>query len=235
MKQFHLRAGGRTGKAVCRRFARITGRIPVAQMTLARRPLPTTMGRMTSSPRIGRLEVVHGSMFAGKTEHLLARLRAEAAAGRRVVAVKHVCDARYAPEFLVTHRGDRFAAIRVEEARAILPRAREADVVAIDEGHFFKRPLLDVVETLMADGKTVLVAGITNDAWGRPFEPMPQLVAMADVEVLKQAPCTVCGAPSPYSQRLTPVGTEFMVGGAGDYEPRCPAHFTALTTPPEPR
>lgn len=211
------------------------GQTAAGRPKLAEGPARATMSPMTSPNHAGRLEVVHGSMFAGKTEYLLARLRAEQAQGRHVLAFKHASDARYAPQFLVTHPGDRFEAVRVAEATAIPALAREAEVVAIDEGHFFKRPLLDVVRALVADGKTVLVAGITNDAWGQPFEPMPELAALADAEVLRQAPCRVCGAPAPYSQRLTPVGTEFMVGGAGDYEPRCGAHFTALATPPEPR
>jgi thymidine kinase len=172
-------------------------------------------------------------MFAGKTEHLIARLRAEQTRGRRVEAFKHTIDARYAPDQLVTHRGDHFAAIRVPDARLILDRADQVDVVAIDEGHFFKLPLVPVVEALKARGQTVLVAGITHDAWGRPFEPIPQLAAIADEVVLCQAPCRVCGQPSPYTQRMTQVNSEFMVGGVGDYEPRCAAHFVALPGRPE--
>jgi thymidine kinase len=78
-----------------------------------------------------------------------------------------------------------------------------------------------------------LVAGITNDSWGRPFVPIPELCALAGTEVVRRAPCRVCGRPSPYTQRMTPVNTEFMVGGAGDYEPRCAAHFSPLPGPPE--
>jgi thymidine kinase len=173
-------------------------------------------------------------MFAGKTEYLIARLRAEQARGRRVLAFKHAIDARYDADHLVTHNGDHFDAMRVSDAGAVLKHADQADVIAIDEGHFFKLPLVPVVQKLREQGKTVLVAGITHDSWGRPFEPFPQLTALADEEVLRQAPCRVCGEPAPYTQRMTPVNTEFMVGGLGDYEPRCAAHFTALPEPPKP-
>lgn len=179
--------------------------------------------------------MVHGSMFAGKTEYVIARLRAEQARGRVVRAFKHAIDGRYDADHLVTHPGDRFEALRVPNAAAILEHVEHVDVVAIDEGHFFKRPLVPVVQALLQRGLTVLVAGITNDSWGRPFEPMPELAAMADEEVLRQAPCRVCGQPAPYTQRITPVNTQFMVGGAGDYEPRCAAHFVAQPGPPESR
>jgi thymidine kinase len=183
----------------------------------------------------GRLEVVHGSMFAGKTEHVIARLRQEESHGRRVRAFKHSSDARYAPAHLVTHRGDQFAAVRVPNAEAILEHVDDVDTVAIDEGHFFKVPLIAIVAELRARGLSVLVAGITHDAWGRPFDPFPQLAAIADDVVFLQAPCRVCGEPAAYTQRITPVNTQFMVGGVGDYEPRCKTHFEALDIPPEPR
>jgi thymidine kinase len=186
-------------------------------------------------PPGGRLEVVHGSMFAGKTEHLIARLRAEEARGQRVRAFKHAIDSRYAPTHLATHGGDQFEARRVSTPDAILEQAGDVDVIAIDEGQFFKQPLVAVVRALKARGLTVLVAGIPHDAWGRPFDPMPELVARADEVVLRQAPCRVCGCPAPYTQRMTAITTEFMIGGLPDYEPRCAVHFVSLPGPPEPR
>jgi thymidine kinase len=174
-------------------------------------------------------------MFAGKTEYLIARLRTEQARGRRVRAFKHAIDERYGPDHLVTHAGDRFDATRVRAAAAILERASDVDVVAIDEAHFFKLPLVQVVQELRRRGLTVLVAGVALDAWGRPFEPMPQLAALADEVVTRAAPCSICGQPAPYSQRMAAVSTQFMVGGSGDYEPRCAAHFVPLPGPPEQR
>ena len=177
----------------------------------------------------GQLEVVHGSMFGGKTEHMIGRLRAALAAGRRVRAFKHQIDDRYAADAIVTHPGERFDAVRVAESAAILPRAGDVDFLAIDEGQFFGISLLDVVETLRTGGKSVIVAGITHDAWGRPFDPIPQLCAVADSIVVRQAPCRVCGVPAAYTQRMTVVASPHMVGGLGDYEPRCARHFTPLS------
>lgn len=174
-------------------------------------------------------------MFSGKTEHLIARLRQEQADGKTVIAFKHSIDDRYDPDHLVTHRRDHFDALRVPDAAAILERSAGADVVAIDEGHFFKMALVPVVKELAARGATVLVAGITHDCWGRDFEPIPQLVELADEEVVLQAPCRVCGEPAPFTQRITSINTLHMVGGLDDYEPRCAEHFTPLPGPPEQR
>jgi thymidine kinase len=185
--------------------------------------------------RQGRLEVVHGSMFGGKSEHLIARLRHAEAHGERVIAFKHAIDNRYDPDHVVTHTRDRFPATRVPDAAAILTQVTGVGLVAVDEGHFFKTALVPVVQQLLRDGVDVVVAGISNDSWGRPFEPMPELVALADSVVARQAPCRVCGEPSPFTQRMTPVNTLHMVGGLDDYEPRCATHFTPLAIPPEVR
>ena len=179
----------------------------------------------------GRIEVVHGSMFAGKTEYLIARLRQLKAEGRRVIAFKHDIDDRYDPEHLVTHRSDRFDAVRISSPEDILDQCNDADVVAVDEGQFFKMPLIPVVEKLAQRGKIVLIAGITHDAWGRDFEPIPQLAKIADEEILRQAPCRVCGQPAPFTQRITPIDTPHMIGGLQEYEPRC---ATPLHPPPRP-
>lgn len=173
-------------------------------------------------------------MFGGKTEHLIARLRRALSAGQRVKAFKHYIDDRYDPAHLVTHTEDRFEAVRVPDAESILEHCDLVDCVAVDEGHFFGAALVPVVRALIDRGLSVAIAGITHDAWGRSFAPMPELSDMADSVVLKQAPCRICGSPSPYTQRITPIDTLHMVGGLDDYEPRCEAHFTPLPTPPEP-
>lgn len=182
----------------------------------------------------GRLEVIHGSMFGGKTELMIARLREEQARGHRVRAFKHQIDDRYDADHLVTHREERFPAVRVADAASILTHCEHFDVVAIDEGHFFKHDLITVVRQLLARGTTVIVAGITHDTWGRRFDPMPELAELADTVVLRQAPCRVCGEPAPFNQRMTPINDLHMVGGLDDYEPRCARHFTPLPTPPGP-
>ncbi len=179
--------------------------------------------------------MVQGSMFGGKTERLIACLRAARAQGLRVMAFKHCIDNRYDSRHLVTHTQDRFEAVPVPNAESIVTLSEGMNLVAIDEGHFFKKALVDVVRILLDKGTSVIIAGITYDAWGRPFEPMPQLVAFADEVVTRQAPCRVCGCPAPYTQRMMAVYTEHMVGGVGEYEPRCSEHFIPLSCPPEVR
>lgn len=174
-------------------------------------------------------------MFSGKTEWLIHRLRREQAAGRRVRAFKHAVDVRYDAEHLITHTDERFPATRAADADALLELAGDAEVVGIDEGQFFGGALVRVVRELAARGVTVLVAGITHDAWGRQFEPIPQLAALADEQFLRQAPCAVCGRASPFTQRMVPVRDGQMVGGPEEYEPRCVEHFEPLPGPPEPR
>jgi len=190
---------------------------------------------MEPSKKKGSITVVTGSMFAGKTERLIAFLRDAEKAGRRVRAFKHCIDNRYDATHLVTHRNESFPAVPVSDAAALMAQAEDADCIAIDEGQFFGLPLVDAVARLRAAGKSIIIAGIANDAWGRPFEPMPQLSAVADAVEVKQSPCSVCRKPAPYTQRMVPVHTPTMVGGLGDYEPRCAEHFTPLNGEPEKR
>lgn len=172
-------------------------------------------------------------MFAGKTERMIAALRQAQSQGLRVKAFKHCIDSRYDPTHLVTHTQDRFDAIPVPDASALLVQSEGVDFIAVDEGHFFKLALVPVVHQLLERGTSVIVAGLSNDAWGRPFDPMPQLRDMADAVSTKQSPCRVCGEPAAFTQRMTAVNTLHMVGGLDDYEPRCAEHFTPLPLPPE--
>ncbi|MBK9120752.1 MAG: thymidine kinase [Phycisphaerales bacterium] len=189
------------------------------------------MSEATAGSNPGRLIVVCGCMFAGKTTRLIDQLVAAHLAGRRVLACKHHFDDRYDPAQLATHDRRRFQAVALETATEVLAEAATAEVIGIDEGHFFGRKLVGVCENLVARGCEVWVAGIDHDAWGQPFPPFPELKTIADeVEVL-QIPCTVCRAPARYSQRLHPVTDGYMVGGPGDYEPRCAAHFQPLPPP----
>jgi thymidine kinase/uncharacterized protein with ATP-grasp and redox domains len=180
----------------------------------------------------GHLRVICGSMFAGKTARLIEHLVTARAAGRRVVACKHLFDQRYDPKFLMTHDGRRFPAVAVASAAEILRRAAHAEVLGIDEAQFFGKSLVRVWWEFRAVGCEVLVAGIDHDAWGQPFPPLPQLVALADEVERMEAPCTVCGRPAPYSQRMVPVVGGQMVGGPAEYQPRCAAHFCPLPAPP---
>jgi thymidine kinase len=179
----------------------------------------------------GRLVLICGGMFAGKTARLIERLAAAQAAGRRVVACKHELDRRYDPTLLTTHDGRQFPAVAIASAAHVLREAAHAEVLGIDEAQFFGRTLVRVCWEFRAVGCTVLVAGIDHDAWGQPFPPLPQLAKLADEVERLEAPCTVCGRPAPFSQRMVPVVAGQMVGGPGEYEPRCAAHFQPLPPP----
>lgn len=175
-------------------------------------------------------------MFAGKTATLIGRLQDARTRGLRVRAFKHTIDTRYAAGRLATHDGRCFDATLAASAADLLAQAAEGatDVCGVDEAQFFGRELAPVCTALRARGLLLIVAGIHNDAWGRPFAPFPQLIAAADrVDVLRAA-CRDCGAPAEYSQRLTPVADEFMIGGLGEYAPKCSACFEPLPAPAPP-
>lgn len=183
---------------------------------------------------MGRIEVICGCMFAGKTARLIERLEAARQAGRTVRAFKHALDARYDAGHLATHDGRRFDALVTADADEIVRHGATADVVGIDEAQFFGRPLVGACVTLRGQGRQVIVVGIDHDAWGQEFVPLPQLKRLADhVEVLC-VPCTRCGAPARFSQRMVPVKNADMVGGPAEYEPRCARCFQPLP-PPAPR
>lgn len=177
------------------------------------------------------LTVFCGCMFAGKTTRLIERLSAAEQASRRVLAIKHAVDTRYDDTKLMTHDKRGYAGLAIEDPTQILKAAADFEVIGIDEVHFYGRSLVPIVQELINDGKDVLLAGLHHDAWGQDFPPLPELREIADQVEVWTAPCTVCGAPSEYTQRMVPVGDPTMVGGFGEYEPRCKAHFEPLATP----
>jgi thymidine kinase len=171
---------------------------------------------------IGWIEVVCGSMFSGKSEELIRRLRRAQIARQRVQAFKHDLDRRYDASFIVSHSDMRIESVPVKSSAEILERLDQAcEVVGIDEGHFFDLGLVEVCERLAAMGKRVIVAGLDQDYLGRPFEPMPQLMAVAEYVAKELAICVVCGAPANRTQRLTRSSDRIVVGASGTYEARC--------------
>lgn len=191
------------------------------------------MSNLTRHSKSGRIELICGCMFAGKTARLIALLDEARAAGMTTAAFKHVLDRRYRESELATHDDRHFPAEALAAAEEIEKRARAAQVVGVDEGQFFGPALIETASRLRAAGKRIIIAGIDYNAWGRDFEPFPGLKAVADaVEVLTRS-CGVCGRPARYSQRMTPVLNGQMVGGPGEYEPRCAACFVPLPAPGE--
>jgi len=171
---------------------------------------------------VGWIEVICGGMFSGKSEELIRRLRRAQIARQRVQVFKPAIDSRYSESEIVSHSQWRIEAEVVSSAREILQRVREeTEVVGIDEGQFFDLDLVDVCTTLANSGKRVIVAGLEQDYLGKPFEPMPQLLAIAEYVTKTLAICVRCGNPANFSQRLVPSTERVLVGASGVYEPRC--------------
>jgi thymidine kinase len=172
-------------------------------------------------PSTGWIEVIVGSMYSGKTEELIRRLRRAQIARQRVEIFKPAIDDRYATDAIVSHSELRIPSRAVRRARDILRYAHEAQVIGIDEGQFFGHELLGVVEQLATRGKRVIVAGLDQDYRARPFEPMPELLAVAEYITKTLAICMVCGAPANRTYRKLKRGGRVVVGGADLYEARC--------------
>lgn len=185
----------------------------------------------------GKLEVIAGPMFAGKTEELLRRVERARIAKKNVLLFKPELDIRYAHDQVVTHNGRSFpcSLLPVDlDPQSFVQRAprdwEAAEVLAFDEAHFFGPEFPRLCEVLVRKGKRVIVAGLDLNFRGEPFGPMPVLLALADEVQKLFAVCTVCGDPATRSQRLIngcPVleGPEVLIGGLETYEPRCRAHF----------
>ncbi len=176
----------------------------------------------------GHIEVVCGSMFSGKTEELIRRIRRAQIARQEVQVFKPSLDARYGVEHVASHNGMRTVAVAVSQAQEIFERLNPGTtVVAIDEGQFFDEGLVSACEELARRGIRVVVSGLDMDFRGEPFGPMPELMARAEQVDKLQAICVRCGAPASRTQRLIngepasyndPV---ILVGAAEAYEARC--------------
>ena len=181
----------------------------------------------------GWLEVVAGSMFSGKSEELIRRLRRAQIAKRKVQIFKPRIDNRYSESHITSHSAMQIEAENVSSSRELLERVKpDTEVVGIDEGQFFD-PELPAVCTMLADqGKRVIVAGLDQDYLGKPFEPMPQLLAIAEYITKTHAICMVCGSPANHTQRLVASGDRVLVGAQGLYEARCRKCFDPLLAGP---
>ena len=176
----------------------------------------------TQRPRAGWVEVITGSMFSGKSEELIRRIRRAQIARQKVQIFKPRIDDRFAAHQIVSHSDMKMPSQVVSSAHEILERFEEGtEVVGIDEGQFFDAALVQVVGTLADRGVRVIVAGLDQDYMGRPFEPMPHLLAVAEYVDKALAICMRCGAPANRTQRLVAATDRVVVGGAQEYEARC--------------
>lgn len=177
----------------------------------------------------GRIEVITGPMFSGKSEELIRRLKRAQIAKRRVACFKPDLDVRYHRSAIASHSAQTLEAVtvaNVEELKAVLmPMIEEVEVVGIDEAQFLDASLVGLANELVHLGKRVILAGLDTDFMGAPFAPIPELLAIADEVTKLSAVCMQCGAPANHTQRLGSNQALVVVGAAGVYEARCRACF----------
>ena len=174
----------------------------------------------------GHIEVIAGSMFSGKTEELIRRIRRAEIARQRVKVFKPKIDNRYSEMNIVSHSEQSFPSIVLESALEIPDNSFDAEVIGIDEAQFFGNELINICQMLADSGKRVIVAGLDQDYKAQPFEPMPQLLAIAEYITKTLAVCVTCGAPANRTQRVTGGSDRVLVGGTDNYEARCRLHHT---------
>ena len=171
--------------------------------------------------RQGRIEVICGSMFSGKTEELIRRMKRAKFAKQKVEIFKPAIDVRYSEEDVVSHQGNAIPSTPVESAASILLMGSDCDVLGIDEAQFFDAQIVDVCNELAERGIRVIVAGLDLDFKGQPFGPMPQLCAVADDVTKVHAICVRCGALAYVSHRIVAGEKQVMLGEKQEYEPLC--------------
>ncbi|HKJ47122.1 MAG TPA: thymidine kinase [Balneolales bacterium] len=169
---------------------------------------------------VGWIEVVSGGMFSGKTEELIRRAKRAHIAGQRVIIVKPSMDKRYHEENVVSHNANSVPGIVADTADQIILLTGSARVVCIDEAQFFDNRLIDVANDLANDGKRVIIAGLDMDYMGKPFEPMPQLMAIAEYVTKLHAICSESGMIANFSQRIVENEDRVLIGEKDSYEPR---------------
>lgn len=174
-----------------------------------------------ASGKKGSIEVITGSMFSGKTEELIRRLRRAQFAGLKVEIFKPSLDNRYSETRIVSHDDKSIISTSVDNPSAILLLAGEVDVVAIDEAQFFDNSIVDVCNKLADDGIRILVAGLDMDFMGKPFGPMPTLLSIAEYVTKVHAICMRCGNLAQYSFRKSEEAQVVLLGEKNIYEPLC--------------
>lgn len=171
--------------------------------------------------RPGRIEVVCGSMFSGKTEELIRRMKRAKFAKQKVEIFKPALDTRYSEIDVVSHDRNTITSTPVDSSSAIALLSSDIDVVGIDEAQFFDDGLVDVCNTLANNGVRVIIAGLDMDFKGKPFGPIPALCAIADEVTKVHAICVKCGALAYVSHRLVDNDKRVLLGEQAEYEPLC--------------
>lgn len=176
----------------------------------------------------GWIEVICGSMFSGKTEELIRRLKRVEFAQQKLLLFKPAIDDRYHEEQIVSHKGSSLEAIPVQNSAEILKHWKKERVVAIDEAQFFDAGLVQICTDLAKHGVRVIIAGLDMDYLGKPFGPMPDLLCMAEYVTKVHAICVSCGNLAQYSHRTTKDEGQVLVGAVEKYEPLCRSCYNKI-------
>lgn len=177
----------------------------------------------------GWIEVICGSMFSGKTEELIRRLKRAKIANQKVEIIKPKIDTRYSEEEIVSHDKSRIESRVLDDSSKIYSVVKDCQVVGIDEVQFFDNDIVNVCRKLANQGLRVIVAGLDKDYRGVPFEPVPELLCEAEYITKTQAICMKCGGPANFTQRITKSSERVLLGAKDKYEARCRTCFE----PPE--
>jgi thymidine kinase len=175
----------------------------------------------TSGERRGSIEVICGSMFSGKTEELIRRLKRAKIANLKVEIFKPQVDTRFDDERIISHDASAIQSTPIDNSQTILLMANNVDIVGIDEAQFFDEEIANVCDELAYRGIRVIVAGLDMDFTGKPFGQMPFIMAKADYVTKLHAICMQCGHIANYSYRKIPNDEQVMLGATDAYEPRC--------------
>ena len=189
--------------------------------------------KIRQNGEVGWIEVIVGSMFSGKSEELIRRLRRAQIARQKVQVFKPKIDNRYSIEQIASHSGMTHLSKPVMTAAELMAQIEpETQVVGIDEGQFFDMEIVNAVNDLARRGKRVIIAGLDQDYTGKPFEPMPQLLSIAEFITKTHAICVKCGNTANYSQRTSDSTVRVEVGASDKYEARCRKCFVPHSDAP---
>ena len=184
---------------------------------------------LPNSRKRGWIEVIAGSMFSGKTEELIRRLRRAEIARQKVEIFKPTIDTRYSTTEVVSHNENTIRSTAIDNSATILLLSGDVEVIGIDEAQFFDLGLVDVCNRLADMGIRVIVAGLDMDFRGKPFGPMPGLMASAEYVTKVHAICMRCGDVAQFSHRLSNADKLVLLGEKNEYEPLCRSCFTKVT------
>ena len=176
---------------------------------------------LESAKKAGSIEVICGSMFSGKTEELIRRMKRAQFARQKVEIYKPCIDVRYSEDQVVSHDSHSIPSTPLDSPASMLLLSSDVEVVGIDEAQFFDETLVDVVQTLANRGIRVIIAGLDTDFMGKPFGPMPALMAVAEDIQKVHAICVRCGSPANHSHRLVASDALVVLGEKDEYEPLC--------------